>query len=86
MNRWDALVIGGGPAGSSAALGLARRGWTVTVVEKARFPRRKVCGEHVSAATWPVLRELGVADALASRAGPPVRRVGFFTAEERSST
>ena len=82
MNRWDALVIGGGPAGSSAALGLARRGWTVIVVEKARFPRRKVCGEHVSAATWPVLRELGVADALASRAGPPVRRVGFFTAEE----
>ena len=48
-------------------------------MEKATFPRRKVCGEYISATTWPVLRALGVADELASRAGPPVRRVGFFT-------
>ncbi len=81
MKRYEALVIGGGPAGSTAALALARSGWSVAVVERAAFPRRKVCGEYISATTWPVLRELGVADALANRAGPPVRRVGFFTGE-----
>jgi 2-polyprenyl-6-methoxyphenol hydroxylase-like FAD-dependent oxidoreductase len=76
----DAIVIGAGPAGSSAALALARRGWRVAIVEKARFPRRKVCGEYVSAAAWPVLRALGVADELEPRAGPAVRRVGLFAA------
>lgn len=81
MKRYEALVVGGGPAGSTAALALVRAGWSVAVVEKAAFPRRKVCGEYISATTWPVLRALGVADELASRAGPPVRRVGFFTRE-----
>ena len=81
MKRYEALVIGGGPAGSTAALALARAGWSVGLVEKAAFPRRKVCGEYISATTWPVLRELGVADELASQAGPPVRRVGFFTGD-----
>ena len=80
MNRYEALVIGAGPAGSTAALALARSGWAVAVVEKAQFPRRKVCGEYISATTWPVLRELGAADGLAAHAGPPVHRVGFFTA------
>jgi flavin-dependent dehydrogenase len=74
----DVLVIGGGPAGSSAALALARRGWSVALVEKAAFPRRKVCGEYISAGTWPVLSELGVADSLAPLAGPAVRRVGLY--------
>jgi len=81
LKRYEALVIGGGPAGSSAALALARAGWSVAIVEKAAFPRRKVCGEYISATTWPVLRALGVADGLAARAGPHVRRVGFFSGE-----
>jgi hypothetical protein len=45
---------------------------------KSEFPRRKVCGEYISATTWPILAELGVADRLAARAGPPVTRVGLF--------
>ncbi len=52
MNAYDALVIGGGPAGAVSALLLARAGWNVAVVEKERFPRGKVCGEFISAATW----------------------------------
>ena len=48
------------------------------MVEKAQFPRRKVCGEFISATTWPLLRQLGVADALLEIAGPRVRRVGVY--------
>lgn len=74
----DALIVGGGPSGATAASLLARRGLRVAVAEKAEFPRRKVCGEYISATTWPILEELGVAAELAPHAGPPVERVGFF--------
>ena len=77
MDRFDALVIGAGPAGATAAILLARAGWSVAIAEKSGFPRRKVCGEYVSATTWPLLRELGMADAL-SQTGPAVRSVGLF--------
>jgi flavin-dependent dehydrogenase len=42
---WDVVVVGGGPAGSSIARELRRRGLSVAIVERARFPRPKACGE-----------------------------------------
>ena len=78
MRRYDAVVIGAGPGGSTTALVLARAGWSVALVEKARFPRRKVCGEFVSGPGWAVLEALGVARALEPRAGPEVTEVGLF--------
>ena len=44
MERFDALVVGAGPAGSTAAFRLARAGARVLLVDKARFPRDKPCG------------------------------------------
>ena len=58
--QFDALIIGGGPAGAAAATLLAQAGWNVAIVEKANYPRRKVCGEFVSATSLPVLRALRV--------------------------
>jgi len=56
----DAVVAGGGPAGSTCALLLARAGLTVTLVERATFPRRKVCGEYLNAGAVAALERLGV--------------------------
>ena len=75
---FDAVVIGAGPSGATAALALAGQGLAVAVVERAAFPRRKVCGEFVSATSMPVLASLGLAEEFARRAGPPVRRLALF--------
>jgi len=52
---YDALVIGGGPSGATAALLLARAGWNVVLAEKTAYPRPKVCGEFISATSLPLL-------------------------------
>ncbi|SDY92523.1 NAD(P)/FAD-dependent oxidoreductase [Citreimonas salinaria] len=77
----DAIVIGGGPSGTSAAIGLARKGWHVALVERAEFPRRKVCGEFMSAANRPVLEALGVCAEWDAAAGPAIGRVALFMGE-----
>lgn len=64
MSAPHALIIGGGPAGCAAAIGLLRRGFRVTIVEKAAFPRVKVCGEFVSPAATEILERLIPAEAL----------------------
>lgn len=67
----DAVVAGAGPAGAVAALVLARAGAKVLVVERARFPRPKLCGDTVNPGAIAILRELQldhvVADALPIR-------------------
>lgn len=77
----DALIIGGGPAGATTALLLAKAGWSVGLIEKKRFPRRKVCGEFLSATNLPLLQKLGIAEFYLSQCGPEVRRVGLYTAD-----
>lgn len=77
---YDALIIGAGPAGSTCALALARAGWSVAIVEKAAFPRRKVCGEFVSAPALSLLARAGVDDVMAC-AGPEVRVVAIYAGE-----
>jgi flavin-dependent dehydrogenase len=57
----DILVIGGGPAGSTAAIILAEKGYRVVLVEKARHPRFHI-GESLLPANLPLLQRLGVAE------------------------
>ncbi len=57
----DVLVVGGGPAGSTAATLLQRRGWKVTLLEKAHHPRFHI-GESLLPANLPIFEELGVLD------------------------
>ncbi len=58
----DVIIIGGGPAGCAAALGLNRLGYRVVLCDQAKFPRDKVCGEFISPAADPILKRLGVLD------------------------
>jgi len=60
----DAIVIGAGPAGAVAAALMARRGLDVVLVDKARFPRDKVCGDFIGPHAVRELRELGFGSAL----------------------
>ncbi len=66
----DVVVAGGGPAGSACALALARAGLAVTLVERAAFPRRKVCGEYLNAGAVHALDRLGVLPQIRADAYP----------------
>src|SRR3954467_175889 len=57
MERFDAIVVGAGPAGSTSAYRLARAGARVLLADRARFPRDKPCGGGL---TGPAVRELPV--------------------------
>lgn len=69
------LIVGGGPAGSTAAFFLARAGCDVLVVDRARFPRDKPCSEYLSPQASRLLHEMGVLEALES--GPSARLTGM---------
>src|SRR6476620_10140274 len=69
----EAIVIGGGPAGSTMAAELAQAGHRVLLLGKAGFPRHKPCSDYVNAGGRKSLAEIGVLDA-AMRAGG--RRIG----------
>jgi geranylgeranyl reductase family protein len=68
MRRFDAVVVGAGPAGSATALLLARAGADVLLLDRARFPRDKPCSEYLSPETTRLLERLG-ADVLAEVEG-----------------
>jgi menaquinone-9 beta-reductase len=61
----DAVVVGGGPAGSACAYWLADAGWDVVVVEKKHFPRVKTCGDGLTPRAVRQLADMGLEDALA---------------------
>jgi geranylgeranyl reductase family protein len=69
----DVVVVGGGPAGAAVAVMLKQRGHDVLLLDEARFPRDKVCGEGVSPEAWRLLAVLGVEAAVASLAPRPLR-------------
>jgi flavin-dependent dehydrogenase len=64
VDRCDVAVVGGSLAGAAAATALARAGVRVVVLEKARFPRNKVCGCFLSPDALPVLRRMGMEEEL----------------------
>jgi len=77
----DLAIIGGGPAGTAAALEARRRGMKVAIWDRDRFPRDKVCGEFLSAESIPLLdHAVPAAVAQASR----IRRCEFISPTGRA--
>ena len=79
-DNFDVIIAGAGPAGSSAAIHLARRGLRVLLVEQKKFPRPKLCGEFISPECRQHFEKLGVAVAM-SGAGPSmISETVFYSA------
>lgn len=79
----DVVIAGAGLAGASLALNLARSGLAVALLDAARFPRPKLCGEFLSPECWPILYRLGLCDRIAETGFEPIRRVRLSTPRGR---
>jgi flavin-dependent dehydrogenase len=69
----DALVVGAGPAGAATAILLAEQGLSVVLLDRAHFPRDKICGEYLSPEGSRILDRLGVLSTVEARGARPLR-------------
>lgn len=63
----DVLVVGAGPSGAAAASLLSQKGLRVVLIDRAKFPREKVCGDAISPRSLQVLQEIGLGEWLHTR-------------------
>lgn len=78
VESFDVAVVGGGPAGTSAAIRLAQFGLSVLLVEQKRFPREKLCGEFISPECLSQFEELGVLPAISTAGGSEYSETVFY--------
>ena len=57
---YDVIIAGGGLAGLTLSIQLVRKGYSVTLIEKERYPFHRVCGEYISLESWDFLKRLDV--------------------------
>ena len=82
---YDVIIAGGGPAGSSAAIHLAKRNFSVLLVEKGKFPRPKLCGEFISPECIQHFERLGVATQMQSSHPALIKETVFFSRRGRKT-
>jgi len=78
-DRFDVIVVGAGPGGFAAALSAARQGMRVLVLDRATFPRDKVCGDAITPLGMTMLAQLGVLDVVRGVADCQVPRIEVTT-------
>lgn len=72
---YDVIIVGAGPAGSSAAIRLAENGVRVLVLEEKRMPREKLCGEFITPESFPTLKRLAVFDRILAAGAQKITRL-----------
>jgi geranylgeranyl reductase family protein len=75
MKHSDVIIIGGGPAGSSAARTLAASGVRVVLLEKGRTSRQKLCGEFITPECFPTLKRLAAMDEIVAAGAQKIHRL-----------
>lgn len=83
MDIFDAIVIGGGPAGATAAGLMASRGRRVLLLEQSHFPRGRLCGEFISPECAAIFGRLGVLDRIRDAGAQPIRRMDLIAPDGR---
>jgi flavin-dependent dehydrogenase len=77
MTEWEVTVVGGGPAGSTAATLTAKAGLKTLLIDRAVFPREKVCGDCLNPGCWEIFDQLGVASEIAALPSARLQWVAF---------
>ncbi|BFM41212.1 NAD(P)/FAD-dependent oxidoreductase [Synechocystis sp. LKSZ1] len=72
---YDVIVVGAGLAGSSAAIQLAQRGYQVLLLEQARYPTHRLCGEFLSVEVIEIFARLGILETVRAVGAYPIQNV-----------
>jgi geranylgeranyl reductase family protein len=76
-SSYEAVVVGAGPAGCSAAIHLKKLGIDVLLLDKSFFPREKICGDGIPLKCFPLLEELGIKRQVLLDRGYPIRQLNI---------
>lgn len=75
--HYDIIIVGAGPAGTSAALYAEKHGLKTVILDKSSFPRDKICGDALSGKSVKYMRELDILDDVPNLTGSTIRRITF---------
>jgi flavin-dependent dehydrogenase len=78
------LIVGAGPSGVSVAIRLARQDFDVTLIERVKFPRQKLCGEFISPECLRHFRDLGVLSEMQASGGDRILETVFYAPDGKS--
>ena len=84
MTNYDAIVIGGGPGGSTVSILLAQAGHRILLLEKSRFPRHKLCGEFITPECSEILERLGVGERMFQAGAQRIHQWTIFAPDGRA--
>ena len=74
---FDVVIVGGGPAGTTAALYANRLGLSTLIVDKSIWPRDKICGDAISGKVVDILKDLDLLTDVKTLKGASIRRIRF---------
>jgi len=84
MPEVDVAIVGGGPAGAAAAIQCKKNGLSTALIDKAKFPRDKVCGDGIPLKTFSLLKQLGFEEKKLFTKGFKISRLKVYSPDYRT--